>query len=293
MTRVELKIKNVGIVGCGQMGSGIAQVVLLAGYKCRVYEKEPSLLDRGLKAIARSLGKAVEKGKCKEDEARKAENRLKPCPNLADLAVCELVVEAVTEDSAVKENLFQQLNAVCRPDAIFATNTSSLSVTALMGFTGRPERFLGVHFFNPVPVMRLVEIVATVATDEAVIETVTDFVGSLGKSPVRCMDRSGFLVNRLLIPYLLDAVRALESGTGSMADIDTAMKLGCGHPMGPFELMDFIGLDTVYQIANILFEEFRESRMAPPPTLRRLVLAGRQGRKVGIGFYDYRPKGES
>lgn len=282
-----MTIKKVGVVGCGQMGAGIAQVCGGAGVDTIVREVSQELLESGVSSIRKRLNRLADKGKISAEEAEAALGRIAGTVDLADLADCDLVIEAITEDFATKQGIFQELGRVCKSETIMASNTSSLSITQLMTTCDRPARFLGLHFFNPVPVMKLVEVVKTLAVDSEVYEEVISFAESLGKTPVRCEDRTGFLVNRLLIPYLLDAIRAFESGTGSMEDIDQAMKLGCGHPMGPFQLLDFIGLDTVSQIASIMYEEFKEGRMAPPPLLRRMVYAGRLGRKTGIGFYDY------
>ena len=269
------------------MGSGIAQVSAQAGYRTVVREVSDDLLRQGLAAIDKSLSKGVEKGKLKPEEKPAIMGRLTGTTTLADLADCDLIVEAIVESLDPKRDTFKRLDKICKPDAIFASNTSSLSITELMAATGRPGCFIGLHFFNPVPLMKLVEVVRTFATDAGVLETATEFVRSLGKTPVQAADRSGFIVNRLLVPYILDAIRALEEGVGSIEDIDSAMRLGCGHSMGPFTLLDLVGLDTTYYIANIMFEEFREPRFAPPPLLKRMVLAGYHGRKCGKGFYDY------
>lgn len=279
---------RIGVVGCGLMGSGIAQVCAMAGYPTRVREISDDLLERGLASIRGSLKRLAAKDKIGEGDVETALRRLQGTTNLEDLADCNLIVEAVPEELEIKRQAFQRLDAVCSRDAVFTSNTSSLSITELMMASGRPEKFAGLHFFNPVPVMKLVEIVETLAVQRGVIEDLMAFAQSLGKSPVKCQDRTGFLVNRLLVPYLLDAIRAYEQGTGSLEDIDRAMKLGCGHPMGPFTLLDFVGLDTTYHIANIMFEEFKEARFSPPPLLKRMVLAGRLGRKAGVGFFDYR-----
>lgn len=288
-----MKVNRVGVVGCGLMGSGIAQVCAVAGYPTVVREVGDEPLQKGLVSIDRSLAKFVEKGKLTGEHADEARKRLAPTTALADLAGCDLVIEAVTENPAVKRDIYAQLDKICPKHTVFATNTSSLCVTELMTATSRPERFVGMHFFNPVPLMQLVEVVKTIVTDAAVFDGAVEFVGTLGKVPVRATDRSGFIVNRLLIPYLLDAIRALEEGVGSVEDIDNGMKLGCGYPMGPFTLLDFVGLDTTYYAANIMFEEYREKRFAPPPLLKQMVLAGRLGRKSGRGFYDYSPHGPS
>lgn len=282
-----MNFKKIGVVGCGQMGAGIAQVTACAGLETLVSDQSRERLEKGLAGIERSLARLESKGKLTPEARNQAFARLKGTVELSDFSDCDLVIEAATEDQGIKEAIFKELDSVCGARTILASNTSSLSITQLMTLTKRPDRFLGIHFFNPVPVMGLVEVVRTLATDTAVYNEACAFVESLGKTAVRCEDRTGFLVNRLLIPYLLDAVRAYESGTGSMEDIDSAMKLGCGHPMGPFQLMDFIGLDTIKQIAEILFDEFREARMAPPPLLKRMVYAGNLGRKTGRGFYSY------
>ncbi len=259
----------------------------MAGYATIVREVSDDLIAKGFGRIDESLQKLVRKESMTAEEKERARARLTGTVDLESLKGCDLVIEAVTEDFETKRAIFETLDQVCKAETVFASNTSSLSITELMVTTNRAQRFVGLHFFNPVPVMQLVEVVRTVSTDPEVFDTVVQFSRSLGKKPVLCEDRSGFIVNRLLIPYLMDAVRALEEGAGSMEDIDLAMKLGCGHPMGPFALMDFIGLDTVYHIANILFDEFRETRFAPPPLLKRMVLAGRLGLKSGQGFHSY------
>jgi len=282
-----MEIREVGVVGCGLMGSGIAQVVATAGIPTVVVEVTQELADRGMASIEKQLGRQVQKGTLKKEERDAIRARLRPTTDRARLGNCDLVVEAVIENLEEKKKLWQSLDPILPRHAILGSNTSSLSITEMMTYTGRAGRFLGIHFMNPVPVMKLVEVIRTVATENEVFEAAVDFVRRIGKTPVRTADRPGFIVNRLLIPYLLDAIRALEQGVGSIADLDIAMKLGCGHPMGPFTLADFIGLDTTYYIANILFEEFREARYAPPGLLKRLVLAGWFGRKSGKGFYDY------
>ena len=282
-----LKVSRVGVVGCGVMGSGIAQVCAEAGYQVLVREVDEGFLKKGLGNIERFLAKGVEKGKVTPERKAEVMARLKGTTDLARMGECDLVIEVVTESLDVKRQVFQALDAVCRPEAIFASNTSSLSITEMAATTKRPSRFVGLHFFNPVPLMKLVEVVRSPLTDPAVYEEVAAFAASLGKTPVRASDKTGFVVNRLLVPYLLDAIRALEEGAGSIVDIDEGMRLGCGHPMGPLTLLDFVGLDTTYSIANIMFDEFREKRFAPPPLLRRMVQAGLYGRKTGRGFYDY------
>lgn len=282
-----MKIKKVGVLGCGLMGSGIAEVVARSGYQTVVREVSEDLLDKGLARIQRSLDRAVTKGRLEEAERAATLERLSGAVSLEELAECDLVIEAIVESFEEKRKTFAALDREVKDGAIFASNTSSLTITQLAMTTNRAERFLGLHFFNPVPVMELVEVVGTLLSEESAVADASEFVRSLGKTAVSCSDRSGFIVNRLLIPYLLDAVRAYEEGLGTLEDIDTAMRLGCGHPMGPFTLLDFVGLDTTYSIANIMFEEFREKRFAPPPLLKQMVTAGRLGRKSGRGFYDY------
>ncbi len=282
-----MEIRKVGVVGCGQMGSGIAEITARAGIPVVVREVSEELLEKGLGRIRKSLDRAVSKGKLEEAARDEALARISGTVELGDLADCDLVIEAVTEDKELKMELFAGLDRLVKPDAIFCTNTSSLVVTELAMATGRPDRFACLHFFNPVPVMRLVEVVRTILTSEETFETVFEFARRVGKTPVAAKDNSGFIVNRLLIPYLLDAIRVYEQGLATREDIDTGMKLGCGHPMGPLELCDFIGLDTMYHVAEIMFAEYREPRFAPPGLLKRMVLAGRLGRKTGRGFYDY------
>lgn len=281
-----MEIKKVGVLGCGLMGSGIAQVIATSGFDVTVLEAEQRFLDKGFGGIEKSLAKFAAKGSLKEPPATVLA-RLKGTLNAQDLSDCDLVIEAIIENVAEKKSMFARLDKVLKRDAILATNTSSISVTEVMTATARPERFIGIHFFNPVPLMKLVEIVRTIATDERVYETAFAFIQKLGKVPVRTSDKTGFIVNRLLVPYLLDAIRAYEEGVGSISDIDLAMKLGCGYPMGPFTLLDFIGLDTIYYITHVMFDEFKERRFAPPPLLKRMVLAGWYGKKSGKGFYDW------
>jgi 3-hydroxybutyryl-CoA dehydrogenase len=282
-----MKIRKVGVLGGGLMGSGIAEVCARAGYETVVREVSEALAAKGKGRIEGSLGKAVERGKLPASDRDAAVARIGTTTKLEDLATCDLVIEAVVEDLALKKETFAALDGICGASAIFCSNTSSLTITELSAATKRPDRFAGLHFFNPVPVMKLVEVVRTIATSEETVETVFDFAKSLGKEPIRAHDNSGFVVNRLLVPYLLDAVRALEEGVGTREDIDRGMELGCGHPMGPLKLLDFVGLDTTYSIAEIMFHEYREKRFAPPPLLKRMVLAGRFGRKSGRGFYEY------
>ncbi len=282
-----MAIEKVGVVGCGLMGSGIAQVAANAGCQVTVREVSPQLVEKGLQSIDKNLQRLVDKGTLPQAERDKVRGRLRGTTNLEDLKDCDLVIEAIIEQLPAKRELWNALDKICPKATIFASNTSSLSITEMATFTQRPDRFLGLHFFNPVPVMKLVEVIRTIATDPKVNEEVVAFALRLGKTPVRTTDRTGFIVNRLLVPYLLDAVRALEEGVGSVEDIDNSMKLGCGHPMGPLALLDFVGNDTTYYIANIMFDEFKEKRFASPPLLKRMVLSGWNGRKAGRGFYDY------
>ena len=282
-----MKINKVGVLGAGLMGSGIAEVCAKSGYETVVREVSDDLARKGVQRVESSLAKAVERGKLAAAESAAARGRLSATTQVKDLAGCDLVIEAVVENLDAKKELFGELDALCGDSTIFCSNTSSLTITELSAATRRPDRFAGLHFFNPAPVMKLVEVVRTIATSEETTGTVFEFAKSLGKEPILARDNSGFIVNRLLIPYLLDAVRALEEGVGSKEDIDKGMELGCGHPMGPLKLLDFVGLDTTYAIAEIMFNEYREKRFAPPPLLKRMVLAGRYGRKSGRGFYEY------
>jgi len=282
-----MDIRSVGVVGCGLMGSGIAQVSAMAGYPTIVREISQPLLEKGLASIEKSLAKFVEKGTISAEQKAQTAGLLKPTLHLEGFADCDLVIEAIIEKLDRKKELFAQLDRIVKPQALFASNTSSLCITEMMTATQRRSRFLGLHFFNPVPLMKLVEVVKTIVTDPAAVQAGIDFVHKLGKTPVLTSDRAGFIVNRLLMPYLLDAVRALEEGFGTIEDIDQGMKLGCNYPMGPFSLLDFVGIDTSYYIAEILFNEYREQRFAPPPLLKRMLLAGMHGRKSGKGFYDY------
>ena len=284
-----MEIKKVGVLGCGLMGSGIAQVAASAGFMTVVKEVSPEFLEKGFKGVEKSLAKFAEKGTITVEQQKEIRDRLSGTISVQDLADCDIVIEAIVENLDEKRRTFGELDSICKPETIFASNTSSISITEMMTATSaaRQQRFIGLHFFNPVPLMKLVEVVRTILTDESVYEIAVDFGKRLGKVPVRSGDKSGFIVNRLLVPYLLDAIRALEEGVGSIVDIDNAMKLGCGYPMGPFTLGDFVGLDTTYYIAEIMFNEFREKRFAPPPLLKRMVLAGLYGRKSGRGFYDY------
>ena len=286
-----MAIKKVGVLGCGLMGSGIAQVSAMAGYDVIVLEADQKFIDKGFAGIDKSLSKLaerpVEKGGITAEQKDAARGRLKGTLNNKDLADCDLIVEAIIENPEIKKKTFAELDGIVKKDAIFATNTSSISVTELAAATKRPDRFIGLHFFNPVPLMKLVEVVKTIATADGVMNDAVEFGKKVGKVPVRTSDKTGFIVNRLLVPYLLDAIRAYEEGVGSIPDIDNAMKLGCGYPMGPFTLLDFVGLDTTYYITHVMFDEFKERRFAAPPLLKRLVLAGWYGKKSGKGFYDH------
>ena len=282
-----MAFQRVGILGCGLMGSGIAQVCAHAGYATIVREVDEAALDRGLARIRSFLDEGVAKGKVAADARDQAWARLSGTTRVEELAGCDLVVEAVVEDLEAKRQAYAALQPVLGPPALLASNTSSLSITELAAASGRPGRFAGLHFFNPVPLMKLVEVVRGLETADRTWRDLVAFARSLGKEPVTAPDRPGFIVNRLLFPYLLDAVRSHEAGLGTVEEIDAAMKLGCGHPMGPFALLDFIGLDTAYSIATVMYEEFRDPAFAPPPLLKRLVLARRLGRKSGHGFYRY------
>jgi 3-hydroxybutyryl-CoA dehydrogenase len=286
-----MDINKVGVLGCGLMGSGIAQVAAMAGCDVTVLEQEQKFLDKGFAGIEKSLSRLVERGPVKggitPEQKTEAQARLRGSLKMQELADCDIVIEAIIENVDEKRKTYEQLDQIVKKDAIFATNTSSISVTELMTSTNRPERFIGLHFFNPVPMMKLVEVVKTIATAPEVFDAAVEFGKKLGKVPVRTSDKTGFIVNRLLVPYLLDAIRAYEEGVGSITDIDEAMKLGCGYPMGPFTLLDFVGLDTTYYITEVMYDEFKERRFASPALLRRLVLAGWYGRKSGRGFYDY------
>ncbi|WP_419940681.1 3-hydroxyacyl-CoA dehydrogenase family protein [Candidatus Palauibacter sp.] len=281
------EIRKVGVAGAGLMGSGIAQVSAAAGYDTVVREVEQGFLDRGMARIAKNFDRAVAKEKLGPGERDAIAGRLHPTVDVADLAGCDLVIEAITENLEAKHELFRALGGVCGSGAIFASNTSSLSITELAAGTDRPDRFVGLHFFNPVPVMPLVEVVRCGQTSEETFDLAFAFAESVGKSPIACGDNTGFVVNRLLVPYMLDAIRAYESGIASIPDIDKGLRLGCGYPMGPFTLGDFVGLDTLYHITEIMYDEYKEARFASPPLLRRMFLAGYHGRKTGKGFYDY------
>ena len=284
-----MEIKKVGVLGCGLMGSGIAQTAAMTGFETTVSEVSDDLIQKGFAAIEKSLAKFAEKGTITAEQQKETRARLHGTTSFDDLAECDIIIEAIIENLEEKQNTYRHLDAICKGETIFASNTSSLSITQMMAATSpaRQRRFIGLHFFNPVPIMKLVEVVRTILTDAEVYEDAIAFAKKLGKVPVRASDKTGFIVNRLLVPYLLDSIRALEEGVGSIVDIDNAMKLGCGYPMGPLTLGDFVGLDTTYYIAEIMFNEFREKRFAPPPLLKRMVMAGLYGRKSGRGFYDY------
>jgi 3-hydroxybutyryl-CoA dehydrogenase len=269
------------------MGAGIAQVSAQSGFTTVVREVGTELVEKGIKSIEKNLARLAEKGVIAEAAKIEILGRLKGTTSLEDLKNCDVIVEAIIEQLPAKRELFSLLDAICPASTIFASNTSSLTITEIAASTKRPQRFVGLHFFNPVPVMKLVEVVKTIATDPAVYEEMVAFGAKLGKTPVRANDSGGFIVNRLLVPYLLDAIRALEERVGSVVDIDNSMKLGCGYPMGPFTLLDFVGLDTTLYISQIMFDEFKEKRFAAPPLLKRMVLAGWLGKKSGRGFYDY------
>ena len=282
-----MAIKTVGVLGCGLMGSGIAQVCAAAGYQTIVREVDQRFLDKGLARIRKFLEDGVAKGKVTTENRDVTLAKLTGTTAVDSLAGCDLIIEAIVENLEEKRRTYSAVEAIVGEHTIFASNTSSLCITELAAATKRPDRFGGLHFFNPVPLMKLVEVIRALTTSEEAYQTLFAFAQSLGKEPITAPDRPGFIVNRLLVPYLLDAIRAYENGLGTLEDIDKGMKLGCGYPMGPFTLLDFVGLDTTYYIANIMFEEFREPAYAPPPLLKRMVLAGYHGRKSGRGFYSY------
>ncbi len=283
----EAGVRRVGVLGCGLMGSGIAQVCAQAGYRTVVREVDQAAVDAGLGRIAGFLDNGVTRNKLTAEARDATMGRLSGTTSVDALAECDLIIEAIVENVDAKRAVFSEVEAVVGPDAVFCSNTSSVCITELAAATRRPDKFAGMHFFSPVPIMNLVEVIRGLSTTDETYQRVFDFARSLGKQPVTAPDRPGFIVNRLLIPYLLSAIRAFESGCGTVEDVDTAMTLGCGHPMGPFTLLDFVGLDTTYYIANIMYEEFRDPAYAPPPLLKRMVLAGRLGRKSGHGFYKY------
>jgi 3-hydroxybutyryl-CoA dehydrogenase len=282
-----MEIKTVGVLGCGLMGSGIAQVCAASGYRTIVREVDDKSIEKGLTRIRKFLDDGVEKGKTTAGVRDKTLANLSGTTTFEALNDCDLIVEAIVENVNEKKQTYAELEPIVPERTIFASNTSSLCITGLAAATRRPDRFGGLHFFNPVPIMKLVEVIRALTTSDDTYQTLLAFARSLGKEPITAPDRPGFIVNRLLVPYLLDAIRAYENGLGTLEDIDTGMKLGCGYPMGPFTLLDFVGLDTTYYIANIMFDEFREPAYAPPPLLKRMVLAGRLGRKSGQGFYKY------
>ena len=282
-----MQIKTVGVLGCGLMGAGIAQVSAAAGYKTLVREVEQPFLTKGLGRIEKFLAGGVEKGKVTAEQKDRTLGNLSGTTRLEDLKDCDIIIEAIVENIDEKAKSYAALEAVIGDAAIFCSNTSSLCITELASTTKRPDRFAGLHFFNPVPIMKLVEVIRGLATSDDTYKQVFAFAQSLGKEPITAPDKPGFIVNRLLVPYLLDAIRSYEHGLGTIEDIDKGMTLGCGYPMGPFTLLDFVGLDTTYYIANIMFDEYREPAYAPPPLLKRMVLAGRLGRKSGQGFYKY------
>lgn len=281
------KIQKVGVLGCGLMGRGIAQVAAQSGHDTIVREVSDEFNERGRAAIVKFLDKAVEKGKMSGEDREATLDRLTFVTGVEELKTCDIVIEAVTEDLEVKNDLWKTLDGLCPKGTIFASNTSSLTIAAMAAVTSRADRFVGLHFFNPVPLMKLVEVVRTVTTSPDTFQHAMEFARALHKEPIAAKDNSGFIVNLLLVPYLVDAIRALEQGVGTVDDIDKGMVLGTGHPMGPFTLLDFVGLDTTYKIAEIMFDEYREKRYAPPPLLKRMVLAGMYGKKSGKGFYDY------
>ncbi len=282
-----MDISKVGVVGAGLMGSGIAEIAAKAGFDVIVREVSDDFVEAGRKRIQKSMDRAVEKEKLTAEDRDAAMSRLSFTTKVADLAECDLVIEAIVEELEAKNALFGELDGLCGERTIFASNTSSLTITDMAAATSRPDRVVGLHFFNPVPVMKLVEVVRTIATSDETFDRAFAFSKAVGKIPIAAKDNSGFVVNLLLVPYMLDAIRQLERGVASIADIDTGMALGCGYPMGPFLLCDFVGIDTLYKISEIMFEEYREERYAPPPLLKRIVTMGRYGRKTGKGFYDW------
>jgi len=285
-----MAIKSVGVIGCGLMGSGIVQVAAQAGFRTVVVEASEALLDRGLAGLGRTLDGLIAKAKLDAAGKQQILDRITGATDFSAFKDCDLVIEAITENQTLKNETFAKLDTVCPPHALLASNTSSCNVTAMAAATKRPAQVLGLHFFNPVPLMKLVEVVQSILTDEATVASAYAWVQAVGKVPVRAKDSTAFIVNRLLVPYLLDAIRVYEGGLATLEDIDAAMKLGCGYPMGPFTLLDLVGLDTTMFVAEVMFEEFREARYAPPPLLKRMVMAGQLGRKAGKGFYSYPAK---
>ncbi|UCE18733.1 MAG: 3-hydroxybutyryl-CoA dehydrogenase [Gemmatimonadota bacterium] len=282
-----MEIKKVGVIGCGLMGSGITQVSAQCGYDVVVCEADQELLDKGLKKIDSFLTKGIERGKMTEEQKKATLDKITGTVKLVDLKDCDLIIEAIIENIDIKKQVFKELDGLCRPEVIFGSNTSSISIIDMASATSRPDKFLGLHFFNPVPIMKLVEIVRSIVTSDETYNTAKAFCESLGKQIITAKDTPGFIVNLLLIPYLLDGVRAYESGVATREDIDAGMKLGCNMPMGPLELLDFVGVDTTLFIADVMYDEFRDPKYAAPPLLRKMVLAGFHGRKSGKGFYDY------
>ena len=282
-----MAIEKVGVLGCGLMGSGIAQTAAQSGYEVIVREINQELLDKGLGRIKDFLSKGVEREKLSQSDMDETLSKIAGTTELSDLSDCDIVIEVIIENMELKAELYKELSEVCKPETIFASNTSSLSITEMASHTNRPDKMVGLHFFNPVPLMKLVEVARSVSTSSESFDTVYQFAKSLGKTPVKCGDSTGFIVNRLLVPYLLDSIRQLENGLATVEDIDNALKLGLGYPMGPFTLLDFVGIDTTLYIADIMFEEFKEHKYAAPPLMRRMVHAGYFGRKSGKGFYDY------
>ena len=282
-----MAIKKVGVLGCGLMGSGIAQTAAQSGYEVIVREINQELLDKGLGRIKDFLSKGVEREKLSQSDMDETLSKIAGTTELSDLSDCDIVIEVIIENMELKAELYKELSEVCKPETIFASNTSSLSITEMASHTNRPDKMVGLHFFNPVPLMKLVEVARSVSTSSESFDTVYQFAKSLGKTPVKCGDSTGFIVNRLLVPYLLDSIRQLENGLATVEDIDNALKLGLGYPMGPFTLLDFVGIDTTLYIADIMFEEFKEHKYAAPPLMRRMVHAGYFGKKSGKGFYDY------
>jgi len=285
-----MAIKKVGVLGCGLMGSGIAQISAQSGYDVVIREVNQELLDKGLGNIKNFLQKGVDKGKTSESDMKETLSKISGTVEIGDLSDADIVIEAIIENMDLKGAVYKELSETCKPETIFASNTSSLSITEMASYTNRPDKMVGIHFFNPVPLMKLVEVARCVTTSDESFDTAFEFAASLGKTPVKCGDSTGFIVNRLLVPYLLDAVRQLENGLATTEDIDSAMKLGVGYPMGPFTLLDFVGIDTTLYIADIMFNEFKQHQYSAPPLLRRMVHAGYFGRKTGKGFYDYTGK---
>ena len=282
-----MAIKKVGVLGCGLMGSGIAQVSAQSGYDVVIREVNRELLDKGLGNIEKFLQKGVDRGKTGESDMKETLSKISGTVEIGDLADCDIVIEAIIENMELKGAVYKELSEACKPETIFASNTSSLSITEMASYTNRPDKMVGIHFFNPVPLMKLVEVARCVTTSDESFDSAFAFAASLGKTPVKCGDSTGFIVNRLLVPYLLDAIRQLENGLASVEDIDNAMKLGVGYPMGPFTLLDFVGIDTTLYIADIMFDEFKQHQYSAPPLMRRMIHAGYFGRKSGKGFYDY------